>query len=126
MTITTTKVCTCGLGKNDNLPYEDFAKFDIRVGTILKAEAVPKSKKLLKLEVSFGTEIGTRVILAGIAGSYDPTMIDGYRVIAILNFAPRQMMGIESHGMLLACHKKEDNSVWLIQPGPVLDGTEVG
>ena len=112
--------------KPENLSYEDFAKFDIRVGTITKAEAVPKSKKLLKLEVSFGTEIGTRVILAGIAGeTYDPAMIAGYKVVALLNLAPRQMMGIESHGMVLACHD-QDNKVWLIQPGPVLDGTEVG
>jgi len=117
--------------KPENLSYEDFAKFDIRVGTIVKAEAVPKSKKLLKLEVSFGSEIGTRVILAGIAGSYDPDLLSGHRVTAILNLTPRQMMGIESHGMLLACHD-QDNKIWLIQPGPIPpdaslnDGTEVG
>ena len=111
--------------KPENLSYEDFAKFDIRVGTILKAEAVPKSKKLLMLDVFFGAEIGTRVILAGIAGSYDPTTIAGTKIVALLNLAPRQMMGIDSHGMLLACHDQE-NKVWLIQPGPVEDGTEVG
>lgn len=111
--------------KPENLSYEDFAKLDIRVGTILKAETVPKSKKLLMLDVFFGAEVGTRVILAGIAGSYDPNLVTGTKIVAILNLAPRQMMGIESHGMILACHD-QDNKVWLIQPGPVLDGTEVG
>ena len=103
--------------KPENLSYEDFAKFDIRVGTIAKAEVVPKSKKLLKLEVSFGPEVGSRTILAGIASSAmiydagiercDPTILVGYRVIAILNLAPRQMMGIESHGMILASGPSE-------------------
>ena len=111
--------------KPENLSYEDFAKFDIRIGTIILAKPVPKSKKLLMLDVFFGAEIGMRVILAGIAGSYDPDLIAGTKVVAILNLAPRQMMGIESHGMLLACHD-QDNKVWLIQPGPVFDGTEVG
>jgi methionyl-tRNA synthetase len=121
--------------KPKNLSYEDFVKFDIRAGTIAKAETIPKSKKLLKLEVSFGPEIGPRIILAGIASSAiiynadvekcDPTILVGQRVVAILNLAPRQMMGIESHGMILACHDK-NNAIWLIQPGSVEDGTEVG
>lgn len=121
--------------KPENLSYEDFAKFDIRVGTIAKAETIPKSKKLLKLEVSFGPEIGSRTILARIASSAmiydvdvercDPTILVGQRVIAILNLAPRQMMGIQSYGMILACHDK-NNAIWLVQPGSVEDGTEVG
>lgn len=121
--------------KPENLSYEDFAKFDIRAGTIAKAEAVPKSKKLLKLEVSFGSEIGTRTILAGIASTAmiydadvekcDPTILVGQRVVAILNLASRQMMGIESHGMVLAC-RDSNNNIRLIQPGSIEDGTEVG
>lgn len=88
--------------KLQNLPYEDFAKLDIRVGEIRTAEAVPKSKKLLKMIVNFGPEIGDRQVVAGIAESYDPNCIIGLRVVAVLNIAPRQMMGLTSEAMLLA------------------------
>lgn len=81
--------------------FEDFMKVDIRTGVITKSEPVPKSNKLLKLEVYFGPEIGHRTILAGIAKSYLGD-VTGLSVIAVVNLAPRQMMGVESHGMLLA------------------------
>jgi methionyl-tRNA synthetase len=109
-----------------NLNYGDFIQFDIRIGTIIQAEAVPKSKKLLKLQVSFGTE--TRTILAGIAQHSDPATLvaSKTKVVAVLNLAPRMMMGIESHGMLLAAHDAE-GIVWLLGVnGAVPDGTEVG
>lgn len=113
------------MSKPENLSYEDFAKLDIRVGTIQKAESIPKSKKLLKLEVFFGSEIGTKVILAGIAGSYEPNLLAGRKVAAVLNLSPRSMMGIESYGMLLASQDKQCR-IWLTDPGPVEDGAEVG
>ena len=106
----------------DTVQFEDFLKLDIRAGTVTKIEEVPKSKKLLKLEVAFGAEVGTRTILAGIKGT---PLIEGQKVTAIINLAPRQMMGFESHGMLLATHD-ENNSIWLVNPGPVPDGVEVG
>src|ERR1700722_7938758 len=112
--------------KPTNIPYEDFAKLDIRVGTIHRAEAIPKAKKLLRLEVFFGNEIGLRTIIAGIAGSYDPTLIGGVQIVAILNLAPRTMMGIQSDGMLLATRTKE-GVLRLISPFiPTTDGSEVG
>lgn len=85
-----------------SLSFDDFMKVDIRAGVVLEAEAVPKSDKLLKLKVSFGTELGQRTIMAGIAKSYTADELIGHRVLAVVNLAPRKMMGVESHGMLLA------------------------
>jgi len=105
--------------------FDDFSKLDIRTGTILSIEPVPKSKKLLKLEVSFGPEVGNRVILAGIAQAYPDRVAVGSQVTAVINLAPRMMMGMTSHGMLLASHDAEEN-IWLVKAGAVSDGTEVG
>lgn len=105
--------------------FEDFLKLDIRSGTITKSERVPKSEKLLKLEVFFGPEIGHRTILAGIAKSYDVDGIVGQRVVAIVNLAPRKMMGHESHGMLLA-GQNDSGTVTLVQCFNVADGTRLG
>ncbi len=109
----------------DTISYDDFAKLDIRVGSITKSEPVPKSKKLLKLEVYFGPEVGHRVILAGIAGSFDATTITGMQVTAVLNLAPRSMMGVESHGMLLA-GQWADGRLALVQCNGVPDGGSIG
>lgn len=109
------------------ITYEDFCKLDIRVGEITQIEEVPKSKKLLKLKVNFGAEIGERTILAGIAGKC--YVIVGQRVLAVVNLAPRAMMGIESHGMLLAGEddsQTEDKKLWLASCGPVPPGTKIG
>lgn len=114
----------------DTITFDDFLKLDIRVGTITSAEPVPKSKKLLKLAVDFGTEIGVRTILAGIAGP-DPAgkaaslNLEKPKVLAVVNLAPRMMMGIESHGMLLASHDDLD-IIWLTTVnGTVPNGREV-
>lgn len=114
----------------DTITFEDFLKLDIRVGQIMSAEPVPKSKKLLKLSVEFGTEVGVRTILAGIAGPDPAGMamslnLSKPKVLAVVNLAPRQMMGIESHGMLLASHD-DLNIVWLTTVnGTVPNGSEV-
>lgn len=94
------------------LSFDDFLRVDIRVGLVTSAEEVPKSKKLLKLEVNFG-ELGKRTIMAGIAQHYTPETITGLKVAAVVNLAPRQMMGVESHGMLLAGHGETD-AVYLV------------
>jgi len=91
------------------IAFEDFLKVDIRAGTILSAEKVEKSKKLLKLIVDFG-ELGTRQILAGIGHTFeDPSALVNYQATFVVNLAPRQMMGLESHGMILAMQKKDGN-----------------
>ena len=110
--------------KPQNLPYEDFAKLDIRAGTILSGEEVPKSKKLLKLQVDFGPEIGVRTVMAGIRGSYHAHAISGLRCVAVLNIAPITLMGVESSAMVLATHNNEGLEL-LLHPGVVPDGSEV-
>lgn len=79
--------------------YEDFMKMDIRIGTILSAERVPKTDKLLKLSIDTG--IDTRTVVSGIAAFYDPEKIIGQKVTLLANLQPRKIKGIESQGMIL-------------------------
>jgi methionyl-tRNA synthetase len=103
--------------------YDDFAKLDIRVGTVTKAEKMEKSKKLLKLQVDTG--IDSRTILSGIAEHFSPEEMVGKQVTLIVNLAPRKMMGIESQGMILMAEDK-DGKLRLLQPNEVvLSGSKV-
>lgn len=79
--------------------FDDFSKMDIRVGTILEAERVPKTDKLLKLLIDTGFD--TRTVVSGIAGYYKPEEIIGQKVSILVNLAPRKIKGIESKGMIL-------------------------
>lgn len=79
---------------------DDFRKLDLRVATIVKAEAVPKSKKLLRLQVDLGFE--TRTVVSGISQHYLPEQLIGKKVVLLANLKPATLMGIESHGMILA------------------------
>jgi len=85
--------------------YDDFAKMDLRVGCIISAEPVPKSKRLLKLQVDIGYE--TRQILSGVAEHFSPENMLGRSVVVVANLAPRKMMGLESQGMLLMAEDRE-------------------
>ncbi|MBS1665648.1 MAG: methionine--tRNA ligase subunit beta, partial [Bacteroidetes bacterium] len=85
--------------------YEDFAKLDLRVGTIVSAEKVEKADKLLKLSVDMGSEV--RTIVSGIALYFKPEEIVGRQVVVVANLAPRKMRGIESNGMILMAEDKE-------------------
>lgn len=89
----------------ETIQYDDFAKMDIRTGTILSAEKVEKSKKLLKLSVDLGFE--QRTILSGIAEHFEPEAVVGKQVIVLANLAPRVMMGTESQGMILMAENAE-------------------
>jgi methionyl-tRNA synthetase len=101
---------------------EDCSRLDLRVGRVLKAEAIPKAKKLLKLEVDVGER---RTIVSGIAQSYRPEDLVGKQVIVIVNLKPAKMMGVESNGMLLAA--VEDGKVTLVTTdAPAPPGTPVG
>ena len=82
------------------ISIDEFAKIDLRVAEVLAAEAVPKSKKLLKLRVSLGTE--ERTVLAGIGEHYAPADLVGKKVVVVANLRPAKLMGIESQGMVLA------------------------
>jgi len=87
------------------IQYDDFAKLDLKVGTITAAEKVAKADKLLKLQVDMGNE--TRTIVSGIALHFQPEAIVGKQVVVVANLAPRKMRGIESNGMILMA---EDNN----------------
>ncbi len=78
----------------------DFGKVDLRVAEVIAAEAVPKSKKLLKLTISLGEE--RRTVVAGIAEHYQPAELVGKKVVVVANLAPATLMGVESQGMVLA------------------------
>lgn len=83
----------------DSTSFDDFQKMDIRVGTILSAERVPKTDKLLKLIIDTG--IDQRTVVSGIAADYSPEEIVGQQVSILVNLAPRKIKGIESQGMIL-------------------------
>jgi methionyl-tRNA synthetase len=85
--------------QKETIEFEDFTKLDIRIGTILEAEKVAKTKKLLKLKVDVG--IDTRTIVSGIAESFSPEDIIGKQVSVLVNLAPRKIRGVESQGMIL-------------------------
>jgi methionyl-tRNA synthetase len=102
---------------------DDFAKLDIRIGTVLQAEKVEKSDKLLKLLVDTG--IDRRTILSGIARHYKPEDLIGKQVTLIANLAPRRMMGIESKGMILMAEDKDGKLQLLIPSEPVNPGSTV-
>jgi methionyl-tRNA synthetase len=97
----------------ETIQYDDFARMDLRVGTILEAEKVAKTKKLLKLLVDTGVD--QRVIVSGIAEHYSPESLIGQQVLVLANLAPRALKGIDSHGMLLMA-EDSDGSLKLMQP----------
>jgi methionyl-tRNA synthetase len=96
------------------ITFEDFSKMDIRIGTVLEAEKVEKSKKLLKLKVDTGVD--TRTVMSGIAEHYSTAELVGKQVSLIANLAPRKIMGVESQGMILMA-EDADGKLRLIQPG---------
>ncbi|MBA9078172.1 methionine--tRNA ligase [Rufibacter quisquiliarum] len=104
----------------ENITFEDFSKIDIRIGTILEAEKVAKTKKLLKLKVDTGLD--QRTIVSGIAEHFNPEEIIGQQVSVLVNLAPREIKGIVSQGMLLMA-ENADGSLAFMQPSkPVVNG----
>ena len=97
--------------KEDLISYEDFQKLDLKVGTILAAEPVKGSKKLIKLTVDIGEE---RTVVAGILGHYTDKDLIGRQVVVVANLAPAKLMGVESRGMVLAA--TDTSGVHLISP----------
>jgi methionyl-tRNA synthetase len=98
-------------GTDNRISIDDFKKVELRAARILAAEAVPKSKKLLKLRVDLGTE--QRTILAGIAEAYQPDALVGRMIVVVANLAPAKLMGIESNGMVLAASTESGKPVLL-------------
>ncbi len=91
---------TSALSGDGRISIDDFMKVELRTAKILTAEAVPKSKKLVKLHVDLGTE--ERTIVAGIAEAYAPESLVGRQIVIVANLKPAKLMGIESNGMVLA------------------------
>ncbi|MBL7883290.1 MAG: methionine--tRNA ligase [Bacteroidia bacterium] len=89
----------------EEITFDDFSKMDIRVGTILEAEKVPKADKLLKLKIDTG--IDQRTVVSGIAEHYKPEDIVGQQVSILINLAPRKIKGIESQGMILMAENEK-------------------
>lgn len=105
------------------ITYDDFAKLDIRIGTITEAERVPKSDKLLKLKVDDG--LGGRQILSGIAKHFAPEDVIGKQVTFLANLAPRKMMGLESQGMILMAEDRDGKLALIAPPDSVWNGGTV-
>lgn len=108
----------------ENIPFEDFEKLDLRVGTVLSCEKVKKSKKLLKFEIADGLE--NRTIVSGIAQHYAPEDLVGKQVCFVANLAPRTINGIESQGMILSAVNFDDSLSVITVDRKVAPGSQIG
>lgn len=97
--------------EKETVQFEDFTSMDLRVGTILEAEKMPKTKKLLVLKVDTGIDV--RTIVSGIAESFKPEDIIGKQVTVLVNLAPRKLRGVESQGMILMTEDANGNLVFV-------------
>lgn len=105
------------------ITYADFAKLDIRIGTVVAAEMVPEADKLIKCTIDFG-ELGTRAIVSGIAEYIAPERLVGKQLPYVVNLAPRTLKGIVSEGMLVA--GQDDAGLALVLPErEVMRGTKL-
>lgn len=119
------------LGNKDNntikavkkaISYEDFSKLDMRIGTILEAEKIEKSNKLLKLKIDTGVD--QRTVVSGIAKDYSPGEIVGMKVSILVNLAPKKIMGIESQGMILM-GEGDDGKLAFLLPDKEIDNGSI-
>ncbi|MFA8298686.1 MAG: methionine--tRNA ligase [Hyphomicrobiales bacterium] len=106
-----------------NIEFDDFAKLDIRVGTIITAEKVAKTKKLLKLTVDTG--IDKRTVVSGIAEYYKPEDIVGKQVSILVNLAPKKLKGIESQGMILMAEDHDGKLSFVSPDQNIMNGGEI-
>lgn len=110
------------------ISFDDFAKIELKVGTVLEAEDVEGAEKLIKLKIDLGEDpsigSGPRQILVGVKQWYKPKDFVGKQVIIVANLEPRIMMGLESQGMMLAADS-EDGPVFLTVPKKVPPGTKI-
>lgn len=97
--------------QKDMINFDDFTKLDLRVGTIMEAEKMPKTKKLMVLKVDTGLDV--RTIVSGVAESYTPEEVVGKKVTVLVNLAPRALRGIDSEGMILMTENSEGKLVFL-------------
>jgi methionyl-tRNA synthetase len=107
----------------ENVTYDDFSKLDIRVATVLEAEKVPKTDKLLKLKIDTG--IDQRIVISGIAGKYKPEDLIGKKICMIINLAPRSIRGTESKGMILSAEDANGNLCTIMPSEDFHNGSEI-
>ena len=107
--------------QKDTITFDDFSKLDMRVGTIIEAEKMPKAKKLLVLKVDTGLDV--RTIVSGIAESFSPEDILGKKVTVLVNLAPRALRGVDSEGMILMTENADGKLVFV---NPDEDGVDNG
>ena len=107
--------------QKETIQFDDFMKLDMRVGTIIEAEKMPKADKLLVLKVDTGIDV--RTIVSGIAQSFNAEEIIGKKVTVLVNLAPRKLRGVESQGMILMTENAEGKLVFM---NPDTDGVENG
>jgi len=107
----------------EEISFEDFTRMDLRTGTIVEAEKVPKTKKLIRMTVDLGME--QRTIVSGISEYFQPEELPGKKVCVLANLAPRKIRGIESKGMILLA-ENPDGSLHFIQPATeAVNGSEI-
>ena len=111
------------LPSKDPVTFDDFSRVDIRTATILEAEKVPKTIKLLKLKIDTGLDI--RTIVSGIAEYYDPESLIGKQISIVANLEPRKIKGIESKGMILMAEDKDGNLVLVSPVDKVSNGSTI-
>jgi methionyl-tRNA synthetase len=109
--------------QKDSIQYDDFAKMDLRVGTILEAGKMPKANKLLVLKVDTGIDV--RTIVSGIAESFSPEDIIGKKVTVLVNLAPRNLRGVESQGMILMTNNADGKLVFVNPDAEVNNGETI-
>ena len=96
--------------------FKDWAKLNLRVGQIEKAEDIEGADKIYKLTVNLGEEIGRRTVCAGLKEYYEKEELKNKKIILFVNLAPRKIRGIDSQGMLLAAVNKNESKVILLTP----------
>jgi methionyl-tRNA synthetase len=113
---------TAGASSPEGISIDDFAKIDLRAATVLTAERVPKTEKLLKLEIDLGTE--RRTVVSGIAGAFTPEEMVGKTVIYLANLKPAKIRGVLSQGMILAAGDDQVVALSALDR-PVAPGTKI-
>jgi len=110
---------------DEEIDIDTFAKIKLRTATIESVEAVPKSKKLYRIQLDVG-DLGKRQIVSGIAQHYTPEQLVGRQIVIVANLKPAKLMGVDSQGMLLAASTEGDGTLALLTPDkPIATGARV-
>jgi len=108
----------------EEITFDYFEKLDLRIGKIIEAEAVPESKKLIKMQVDFGSE--KRQCIAGLIKFYKPEELAGKKCVFLLNLQRRMIAGLESQCMILAADNEETGTVSVLQPeNDITEGSKI-